>query len=340
MFRFENPEYLCLLLVIPVLALIWLFAIRQRKRKLRAFGDMALLKALMPDASRYRPGVKFWILQAALALTIVMLARPQLGTKVTEEKRNGIEAIIALDISNSMKATDVVPSRLDKSKMMVENLVEGFIDDKVGLVLFAGDAFTQLPITADYVSAKMFLQNAQPSLIATQGTDIAEAIDIAASSFTQQEKVGRAIIVITDGEDHEGGAIEAAKAAKKKGIQVYVLGIGSPSGAPVPDENGGYMKDNTGSVVMSVLNEQMCRDIAAAGGGVYIKVDNSNTAQKQLEAALSKLQKGETSSIVYDEHNEQFQAFGIIILLLLIIEICISESRNPLLKNVKLFKKK
>ena len=340
MFRFENPEYLCLLLVIPLLALIWLFAIRQRKRKLRAFGDMALLKALMPDASRYRPGVKFWILQAALALTIVMLARPQLGTKVTEEKRNGIEAIIALDISNSMKATDVVPSRLDKSKMMVENLVEGFIDDKVGLVLFAGDAFTQLPITADYVSAKMFLQNAQPSLIATQGTDIAEAIDIAASSFTQQEKVGRAIIVITDGEDHEGGAIEAAKAAKKKGIQVYVLGIGSPSGAPVPDENGGYMKDNTGSVVMSVLNEQMCRDIAAAGGGVYIKVDNSNTAQKQLEAALSKLQKGETASIVYDEHNEQFQAFGIIILLLLIIEICISESRNPLLKNVKLFKKK
>ena len=340
MFRFENPEYLCLLLVIPVLALIWLFAIRQRKRKLRAFGDMALLKALMPDASRYRPGVKFWILQAALALTIVMLARPQLGTKVTEEKRNGIEAIIALDISNSMKATDVVPSRLDKSKMMVENLVEGFIDDKVGLVLFAGDAFTQLPITADYVSAKMFLQNAQPSLIATQGTDIAEAIDIAASSFTQQEKVGRAIIVITDGEDHEGGAIEAAKAAKKKGIQVYVLGIGSPSGAPVPDQNGGYMKDNTGSVVMSVLNEQMCRDIAAAGGGVYIKVDNSNTAQKQLEAALSKLQKGETASIVYDEHNEQFQAFGIIILLLLIIEICISESRNPLLKNVKLFKKK
>ena len=340
MFRFENPEYLYLLIALPLLAIIWLVTIRQRKKKLRAFGEMALLRAMMPDASRYRPGVKFWIMEAALALAIVMLARPQMGTRVTQEKRNGIEAIIALDISNSMNARDVVPSRLDKSKMLIENMVESFVNDKIGLVLFAGDAFIQLPITADYVSAKMFLQNAQPSLIATQGTDIAEAINICANSFTQQEKVGRAIIVITDGEDHEGGAVEAAKAARAGGMLVFVLGIGSPAGSPVPDENGGYMKDNSGNVVMSALNEQMCHDIAKAGGGAYIKVDNSNTAQKQLDAALTKLQKGETASIVYDEHNEQFQAFGIIVLLLLIIEVCIAESRNPLLKNVKLFKKK
>ena len=159
MFRFDSPDYLYLLLLIPVLALIRFFALRQRRKKLRAFGDLTLLRALMPDASKYRPAVKFWLLEAALALAIVMLARPQMGTKVSQETRSGIEVIIALDISNSMKAKDVAPSRLDKSKLLVENLVESFTDDKVGLVIFAGDAFTQLPITADYVSAKMFLQH-------------------------------------------------------------------------------------------------------------------------------------------------------------------------------------
>ena len=341
MFRFENPEYLYLLALIPLLALIRFFAVRQRKKKLKAFGDMRLLKALMPDASSIRPAVKFWILQGALALTVIMLARPQTVMKMaSQEKRSGIEAMIALDISNSMKSQDVAPTRLDKSKMLVENMVEKFTDDKVGLVVFAGDAFIQLPITADYVSAKMFLQSIEPSLIATQGTNIADAISTAMNSFTQQEKVGRAIIVITDGEDHEGGAVEAAAQAKKEGIVVFVLGVGKANGSPVPADGGGYMKDNAGNVVMSALNEDMCRQVAEAGGGAYIHVDNTNAAQKKLDAALSKLQRGEISSVVYRDYDEQFQAFGIIILLLLIIEVCIFESRNPLMKNIKLFKKK
>lgn len=341
MFRFENPEYLYWLVLIPILVLIRFLALGQRRRKLKSFGDIELLKAMMPDADKYRPAVKFWLLQIALALTVIMLARPQMGSKTaTQEKRSGIEAIIAIDVSNSMRAQDVAPTRLDKSKMLVENMVEKFTDDKIGLVVFAGDAFVQLPITADYVSAKMFLQGIDPSLMATQGTNIADAIETAAHSFTQQDKVGRAIIVITDGEDHEGGAVEAAAAAKKSGMLVYVLGIGNPNGSPVPDERGGYMKDNAGNVVMSALNEDMCEQIARAGGGTYIHVDNTNTAQKRLDAALSKLEKAEMSTLVYGQYNEQFQAFCIIILLLLAVETCIYESKNPLLKNIKLFKRK
>lgn len=340
MFRFENPIYLYLLVLIPILALIRFYAISKRRKRLKKFGDPELLKSLMPDVSRFRPEVKFWLLIAALALLIFMLARPQLGTKISREKRNGIEAMIALDISNSMKAEDVVPSRLDKSKMLIERMVDNFTKDKVGLVVFAGDAFVQLPITSDYVSAKMFLQNIEPSLIASQGTNIAEAIRISLNSFTQQDKIGRAIIVITDGEDHEGGAIEAAQSALKKGVRVFVLGVGSSKGSPVPDGEGGYMKDNTGNEVMSSLNEQMCKDLAKAGGGAYIHVDNTNAAQEQLNNELTKLEKGELTSVIYSEYDEQFQAFGVLVLLLLIIEVCVLESRNPLLKNVKLFKRK
>jgi len=340
MFRFENPIYLYLLALIPVLVLIRYVAFRNKKNKLKKFGELELLKQLMPDVSRFRPMVKFCLLLAALAILIVMLARPQMGTKISHEKRNGIETMIAVDISNSMRAEDVVPSRLDKSKMLIENMVENFTNDKVGLIVFAGDAFIQLPITSDYVSAKMFLQSIDPSLIATQGTDIAQAIDMAMNSFTQQEKVGRAIIIITDGEDHEGGAVEAAKAARKKGMRVFVLGVGSPKGSPVPDGNGGYLLDNTGTEVMSALNEQMCMQIAEAGGGAYIHVDNTNDAQERLNNELTKLEKGEITSTVYSEYDEQFQAFGILALLLLIIEICVLESKNPLLKNLKLFKKK
>ena len=243
MFRFEDPIYLYLLAVIPLLAIIRWLMIRQQKKRLRRFGDLELVRELMPDVSRFRPLVKFVLLLAALALLIVMIARPQFGTKISHEKRTGIETIIAMDISNSMLAEDVTPSRLDRSKMMVENLVDNFTNDKIGLIVFAGDAFIQLPITSDYVSAKMFLSSIDPSMIATQGTDIATAISMASRSFTQQEGVGKAIIVITDGEDHEGGALDAAKEAKSRGHRVYVLGVGSPKGAPIPTGDGDYMKD-------------------------------------------------------------------------------------------------
>lgn len=338
MFRFEDPAYLYLLIIIPILVAFWLFGMRKRKKQLRKFGEPALLENLMPDVSRLRRDVKFWLMISVIALIIIMLARPQMGTKINQEQRHGIEVVIALDISNSMKAEDVVPSRLDKSKMLVENLVDNFTNDKVGLVVFAGDAFVQLPITSDYVSAKMFLQNIEPSLIAAQGTNLAEAISLSSRSFTKQENVGRAIIIITDGEDHEGGVIDAAKQAKKNGMRVFVLGVGSPKGSPVPDGNGGYMKDNTGREVMSALNEDMCKQIAQAGGGAYIHVENNNMAQKQLNHEIGKLQKGDIMNVVYSEYDEQFQAVGILALLILIVETLVLESRNPLLKRIKLFK--
>ena len=339
MFRFEDPIYLYLLLLIPVLAAIRFLMVYQQKKRLRKFGDPELVRQLMPDVSRFRPLVKFCLLLTALALLIVMVARPQFGTKISHEKRTGIETIICMDISNSMLAEDVAPSRLDRAKMMVENLVDNFTNDKIGLIVFAGDAFIQLPITSDYVSAKMFLSTIDPSMMATQGTDIAAAISMASHSFTQQEGVGKAIIVITDGEDHEGGALEAAKEAQDMGMRVYVLGVGSPNGAPIPVGNGDYLKDNTGQTVMTGLNEEMCRQVAQAGGGAYIHVENNSRAQEQLDTELDKLSKKEIASTIYSDFDEQFQAVGILVLLLLIIEACLLEIKNPLLRRISLFKR-
>ena len=338
MLRFEDPAFLWLLWVIPALVLVRLIGWRRRRAKLRKLGDPELLKQLMPHISKYRPTVKFVLMLAALALLIVM-ARPQMGSKISNEKRNGIETMICLDISNSMLAEDVAPSRLDKSKMLIENLVDNFTNDKIGLIVFAGDAFVQLPITSDYVSAKMFLQNISPGLIQTQGTNIGQAISLATKSFTQQDNVGRAIIVITDGENHEEGAQEAAQMANKKGINVFILGIGNAKGAPIPMGDGSYLKDNAGNTVMTALNEQMCRQLAQAGKGQYIHVDNTSDAEKALNNELTKLQKGEMTSVIYSAYDEQFQAVGILVILLLIIEVCMMEVRNPLLRNVKFFKK-
>ncbi len=341
MFRFEDPIYLYGLVVVVILAIIRLMTYRNQRKRLKKFGDPRLLKELMPNVSRFRPAVKFWLLEAALALLIVVLARPQMGTRISHEKRTGIETIIAMDISNSMRAQDVEPSRLDRAKMMIENLVDNFTNDKIGLIVFAGDAFVQLPITSDYVSAKMFLGNIDPSMMQNQGTDIAAAIEMATHSFTQQENIGKAIIVITDGEDHEGGALEAAKAAREKGMRVYVLGVGSTKGAPVPvPGTGDYMRDNSGNTVMTALNEQMCQEVAQAGGGAYIHVENNSSAQRQLDEELDKLEKNETESTIYSDYDEQFQAVALIVLLLLIIEVVLLERQNPLLQNVSLFKRK
>ena len=340
MLRFEDPIYLWMLLIIPILVLVRFIVWQKRKRNLRKFGDPSLLKEMMPDVSKYRPTIKFSLLLSAITILIFMIARPQVGSKISHEKREGIEVLIALDISNSMLAQDVIPSRLEKSKLLIEDLVDHFTNDKVGLVVFAGDAFVQLPITNDYVSAKMFLQNINPSLITTQGTDLARAISLSQSCFTQREHIGRAIIVITDGEDHEGGALEAAREAYKKGISVFILGVGTSKGAPIPDGNGGYLKDNSGQTVLSALNEQMCQQVAKAGNGVYIHVDNTSDAQEKLNKELSKLQSGISDTVVYSEYNEQFQIFGIILLLLLIVETILLESRNPLFKQINLFRDK
>ena len=339
MFRFENPIYLWLLLIIPILIIIKIMMWYVQRKNLSRIGNPTLLKELMPDVSRFRPWVKFLLLITALSSLILALARPQFGSKISHEKRNGIEAIIALDISNSMLVQDVQPSRLDKSKLMIENLINSFINDKIGLVVFAGEAYVQLPITSDYVSAKMFLSDITPNLISAQGTDIARAIRVSLSSFTQQKGIGKAIILITDGEDNEGGALEAVKEAKEKEVNVFILGVGDSKGAPIPLGNGEYLKDNHGQTVMTALNENMCKEIAQAGSGTYIHIDNTSLAQEQLNNELSKLQKGDSDAVVYSEYNEQFQIVALFSFILLLIEVCLLERKNPLFKRFNLFKR-
>ena len=341
MFRFGEPTYLYLLLLLPFLAAFYLYSNYKRRKNIRRFGDPTLLAQLMPDVSKYRPDVKFWIIFVAIGLFSVLLARPQFGSKLETGKRKGVEVIIALDISNSMLAQDVQPSRLEKAKRLISRLVDELDNDKVGMIVFAGDAFTQLPITSDYISAKMFLESINPSLISKQGTAIGEAINLAARSFTPQEGVGRAIIVITDGENHEGGAVEAAKAAAEKGIQVSVLGVGMPDGAPIPVEGtNDYRRDREGNVIVTRLNEAMCQEIAKEGKGIYVRVDNSNSAQRAINQEVNKMAKSDVESKVYTEFNEQFQAIAWVILLLLLAEILILDRKNPLFKNIHLFSNK
>ncbi len=344
MFRFEDPKYLVLLAAVVLLALIRMLTNSIRQRRLRRFGDPDLVQQLMPLVSKWRPSVKFWLLEGALALLTVKMARPQFGKANSQKQKAGIETIIAVDVSNSMRAKDKDAdnngdlSRMDRAKMIIGKLIDQFTNDKVGLVVYAGDAFIQLPITSDFVSAKMFLSSIDPTMVRNQGTDIAAAIRTSSICFTQREHVGKAIIVITDGEDHEGEAVEAAKQAHDEGRTVYVLGIGSKKGAPVPDpDTSDHMIDNKGELVMSSLNEQMCREIAQAGGGAYIHVTNNATAQRQLEEALDKLEKAE--STLYSDFDEQFQAVGIIALLLLILEVLLLDRKNPKFMKIKLFKR-
>lgn len=337
MFRFASPQYLYLLLVLLALTAIHYYIIYRKKQQVKRFGDPELTRQLFLGVSRWRPEVKFWLTMLALASFIVALARPQFGTRLDTRERMGIEAIIALDVSNSMLAEDVKPNRLEKAKMMVSNMVDGMSDDKIGLIVFAGQAFVQLPITSDYVSAKMFLETISPSMISVQGTDVAEAISLSMRSFTQQEDVSRAIFVITDGEDNEGRAVEAARQAASQGVRVYVLGIGNPGGAPIPiPGTGQYIIDNEGNTVVSKLSEEMCREIATAGQGSYIYVDNSSSAQKKLSEQLDRLAKAKMESQVYSEYDEQFQGFILIGLLFLLVDILLleRESRSTWLSNL------
>ena len=340
MFRFEEPTYLYLLLLIPVLAAFYLYSNYKRNKAICRFGDPVLMASLMPEVSKYRPNVKFAIMLTVIGLFAVLLARPQFGSKLETIKRQGIEVIIALDISNSMLAQDVQPSRLEKAKCIVSQLVDKMQNDKVGMIVFACDAFTQLPITTDYISAKMFLETIEPSLISKQGTAIGAAIDLANHSFTPNEEVGRTIILITDGENHEGGVNEAIKRATEKGIQVNVLGVGSPEGSPIPsDEENDYRRDRDGNVIITRLNEQMCQEIAQIGKGIYVRVDNTNNAQKAINKEINKLAKADVETQIYTDFNEQFQYIAWIILILLFVEMLILECKNPLFRNIHLFSK-
>ena len=338
MFRFANPNALYLYILLVVIVGIYLVASRRRKRELDRYGSSELLAALMPEVSPLRPALKFWLTFVALCFMVLVLARPQFGSKMETIKRQGVETVIALDISNSMLAEDVAPSRLEKSKNVVSKLVDSFTDDKIGLIVFAGEAYIQLPITNDFISAKMFLESIDPSLIERQGTNIKAAIDMATRSFTPREGVGKAIIIITAGENHEGGAKEAAKAAAEKGMMVFVMGVGSPEGAPIPaGRSNDFRRDKEGNVVITKLGEQMCQEIAAAGNGVYIRIDNTNNAQKLLQKEIDKLAKADMETTTYSDYNEQFMVMAWIAFILLLIEMLVMVKKNPRIKKFNLF---
>lgn len=338
MFRFASPLYLYLLLLIPVLTAIYMLVQFRMKRQVKKFGDPELMRQLMPDVSPLRRHVKFVLMMLALGLLAVVLARPQYGTRNEEVKRSGIEVAIAVDVSNSMLCRDVSPSRLEKSKMIVSKLVEQFDEDKVGLVAFAGSAITLLPLTSDYVSAKMFLDQLNPATVAMQGTNVAEAITRATAGFSKKTNVGRALILITDAEDNEAGAIEAAKQAKKEGIQIFVLSVGTVQGGPIPMTDGTFKKDLAGNVVTTKLNEQIGKGIAQAGGGMYVHVDQTDMAQSLLEKEIEKMQKEDISQSMYSEYDEQFVAVALLLFIVLVVEFCIMERQNHVFSKLKLFK--
>jgi Ca-activated chloride channel family protein len=330
------------LITIPVFVVVYVVHTKRKRRQLVEFGDPELLAHLMPDASKSRPVWKFCLLMVALVLLIVAAARPQFGQKEKTIKRQGIEVMVALDIYNSMLAEDVAPNRLDRAKQMLSKMMDNMVDDKVGLVVFAGEAFTQLPITCDYVSAKMFLNTTSPALIQSQGTAIGAALRTAIASFgTAESEAGRAIVLITDGENHEDDAVAMAKQAYERGIQVFVIGIGKPEGSPIPMVGSNdYMKDRNGQVVVSRLNEEMCQQIAAAGHGVYVRCDNTNTAMRALQNELNELATAELETTVYADYNEQYQSFVLVALLFLVIEFFIMMRKNHRLARMDLFKEK
>ena len=342
MFRFADIEMLWWLLTIPVFVVAYVLITRHKRRQLSEFGDPELMAQLMPDASKSRPIVKFALLMGALSLLIIAAARPQYGQQEKTVKRQGIEVMVALDISNSMLAEDVAPNRLNRAKQMLSKMIDNMVDDKVGLVVFAGEAFTQLPITCDYVSAKMFLNTISPKLIPTQGTAIGAALQTAIRSFGSQESdAGRAIILITDGENHEDDAIAAAKQAQELGIQVFVIGIGKPEGSPIPvPGTNDYIKDRSGQVVVSRLNEEICQEIAQAGKGAYVRCDNTNTAMRALQQELDRIATTDLETTVYADYNEQYQSFVLIALLLLVIDFFILMRQNHRLSRMDLFKEK
>ena len=342
MFRFANIEMLWWLITTPVFVIAYIIYTKHKRRQLMEFGDQELVAQLMPDASKGRPIWKFSLLLLAWVLLIVAGSRPQYGQQEKTIKRQGIEVMVALDISNSMLAEDVAPNRLDRAKQILSKMIDNMVDDKVGLVVFAGEAFTQLPITCDYVSAKMFLNTITPNLISTQGTAIGAALQTAVTSFGATEsEVGRAIILITDGENHEDDAIAVAKQAQELGIQVFVVGIGKPEGSPIPKPGSNdYFKDRSGQVVVSRSNEEMYQQIAAAGKGIYVRCDNTNTAMRALQQELDRMATAELESTVYADYNEQYQSFVLIALLLIVIEFFILSRKNHRLTRMDLFGEK
>ena len=329
--KFATPEYLYLLLFLPLAIVIYHYACYMRKRRLRRYGDPELTARLIPAYSTRRSALLFWLPLLAVALLIVALARPRYGKGKTTVTTKGVEMVVALDISNSMLADDIYPNRLEKAKRLIKRLAEQLKGNKIALVVFAGDAYVQLPITDDFISIEMFLESISTNLVSRQGTDIGEAIKMASRCFTPNDKIGKAIVLITDGENHEGGAEEAATKASENGYKVFILGIGTPKGGRIPTGDGNFLRDREGQVVVTKLNEEMAMNIAKAGNGVYLQVDNTNDAQKILSDQLEKMNQDETTTEMYTGYEELFLypiALAFILLFLDLVIVAVADSKN------------
>ena len=342
MFRFEQPDLLYALFLIPVFLLLFIWMLIWKKKALKRYGDRTIIKRLMPDTSQQRLIFKFVLYSSAYLFLVIAIANPQTGSKLVEVERKGIDLVIALDVSNSMLAEDVKPNRLELSKQAISRLIDKLGNDRIGIVVFAGKAYTQLPITTDYAAAKMFVSTIDTKVIPTQGTAIGEAIDLSMNAF-DDETHSRAIIVITDGENHEDDAIDLAETASSKGIQIYTVGIGSPIGVPIPEYNQynqrtGYKTDKQGKTVVTKLNEGMLKQIAAAGKGVYVTGNNTYDALNTILDEINKLEKTEFESKMFSDYEDRFQYFIALSLLLLLIELFIFERKNKFLSKIELFK--
>lgn len=322
-----QSQYLLLLLLIPLLFVGYALFLRVRRKRIARFGDTALVAQLMPTASTGKGWLKISLFAAAWLFFVVGLARPQLGARLKEHESKGVEVMIALDVSNSMLAEDYSPNRLERSKLAISRLVDKLQGDRIGLVVFAGEAFVQLPITADYVSAKIFLKSINTESVPIQGTDLAAALMASARSFSTQSERSRAIILITDGEDHEGEALDAAKAIAEQGIRIYCIGVGSPQGKPIPQKGGGLMKDRDGEIVVSRLDEDILQEIAGIGGGKYVRAGNAEFGLNPIIDDIRTLDKEQFNSVVFEDFDEQYMYFFAIALFFLILEFLVPETK-------------
>ena len=337
MFQFANPHILWLLLAIPVMAVTLIAMSQLRKRNLAKFGNIAILRALMPDISLWRVRIKSVLFLTAATAVIFAAARPQFGSKLKEQTSQGIEMMLVVDISNSMLAEDFAPNRLDRTRYAIDKLFSSLDQDRVGLVVFAGEAKVQLPITTDYRMARSFVKRIAPTLVSVQGTEIGQALNLASLSFSQNRDAGRVMILITDGETHDSSALDAAKRAAEQGIKIFAIGIGTPEGAPVKVD-GEFIKDENDEMVVSRLNEELLQQITAATGGGYIRATNAAFGLEEIVAEIEKLEKGELTTLRFEEYNEQFQWILAVAAVLLVLESLLLARRNPRLKRFNIFR--
>ena len=340
MFEFAHIEDLWFLWLIPVMLILFIILRYKRKKVFRRFGDPELVRTLIPLVSAQRPVLKFILLLTSLVFIVLTLAGPRFGSRLEEVKREGVEIIIALDVSNSMNAEDIRPNRLERSKLAISRLISNLRNDRVGLIVFAGDAYVQVPITSDYTAARMILENVSTDIIPVQGTAIGRAIDLASRSFTPDSPASRALIIISDGEDHEDDPVKAAAAAREMGITIHTIGIGRPEGAPIPVSGGGqsrFLTDEEGNTVITRLDEATLRAIASAGDGMYIRAGSSGTGLDIIMDEIDKMEKAEFEEMVYTEFEERFQYMAALALLLLIIDFLILERKNRWLNSINLF---